>query len=348
MMPTNGRLFPPAIICLATVLAMPAQATPLNCQRPVVGINLAGAEFAASRLPGVFGRDYKFPLASQIRYYHEIGFNAIRLPVLWERLQPELGKPLDADYLRGLTNTLDMANQAGMRVVVDLHNYARYRSSLIGTSEVTSTAYQDLWSRLATALRGHDGLGAYGIMNEPYNTQGGWEAWAQAAVDAIRQVDRETRIYVAGDAFSNAQRWPITHPKPFVNDPSGNFAYEAHLYFDKDGSGKYNQEVPEPEQEAAIRRKATPFISWLARYGKQGVIGEWGVPTSSLDWMSSVQEFLKVANQACLDTYMWAGGSWSPGYKLSLQPDPSGDKPLVTGLREFLSKFLSTEGVTLR
>lgn len=321
---------------LLAAFGVSACAAPLDCNQRLIGINLAGAEFAPQRLPGKYGSEYRFPTEAQFRYYQTAGFNAIRLPILWERLQPNLLGELDPDYLRGIINSLDMAATHRMRLVVDLHNYARYRGKLIGEPEIGVAAFQDVWRRLAAALRGHAALEAYGLMNEPYNTQGQWERWAQAGVDAVRERDRRTRLYVAGDSFSNAHRWPATHPRPFVVDPEGLESYEAHLYFDRDYSGRYQDEAPPGDQAAAVRRKTAGFQAWLQRFGKRGVIGEWGVPTAHLDWAPSVHEFLNFASQACMDTYLWAGGAWSPGYRLSLEPVGTGDKPMMSELRALL------------
>lgn len=324
------------IAALLVVTAAGAAAGTTDCKSRLIGVNLAGAEFAPHRLPGHYGREYRFPIEAQFRYYRAAGFNAVRLPILWERLQPKLFGELDHDYLGGISNSLDLAASQHMRLVVDLHNYARYQGKLIGEQEVGVAAFQDVWRRLAKELRGHPALEAYGLMNEPYNTQGQWERWAQAGVDAVRELDRRTRLYIAGDSFSNAHRWPTTHPKPFVVDPQGLESYEAHLYFDRDYSGRYQEEVPPSDQASAVRRKTAGFQAWLRRYDKRGVIGEWGVPTGNLDWSPSVYEFLKFAGQACMDTYMWAGGAWSPGYRLSLEPTGGGDKPIVSELRALL------------
>ncbi len=45
-------------------------------------------------------------------------------------------------------------------------------------------------------------------MNEPHDTQGLWPRAAQTAVDSIRTVDMKTPIFIAGDSWSSAQRWP--------------------------------------------------------------------------------------------------------------------------------------------
>src|ERR1700730_12893527 len=58
---------------------------------PLVGVNFAGAAFAAERIPGRLGWDYSYPNIGSIGYFAAKGANVIRLCVLLERLQPQLG-----------------------------------------------------------------------------------------------------------------------------------------------------------------------------------------------------------------------------------------------------------------
>jgi endoglucanase len=69
----------------------------------LMGVKLAGAEFAPQDVPGVIGTDYTYPTHTEIDYYASKGLDVIRLPFLWERLQrTELG-PLDDAELGALT-----------------------------------------------------------------------------------------------------------------------------------------------------------------------------------------------------------------------------------------------------
>ena len=52
------------------------------------GVNLSGAEFGQTSLPGTFGSDYTYPTSAEVDYYKSTGMNFIRLPFRWERLQP--------------------------------------------------------------------------------------------------------------------------------------------------------------------------------------------------------------------------------------------------------------------
>src|ERR1700751_6030252 len=101
------------------------------------------------------------------------------------------------------------ALNTGKKILVDIHNFGRYNTDPIGSGSVTITAFVDLWTRLATIFSGHPGLEGYDIMNEPHDmpTVETWPRAAQATVEASRDVDRTTPIYIEGDGWSNAADW---------------------------------------------------------------------------------------------------------------------------------------------
>lgn len=318
---------------LCSTAAMAAE-----CALPERGINLAGAEFGPSRIPGKVNYDYRFPTAAKIQYYDEAGFNAIRLPFIWERLQPVLYGELDPAYLALIIKFLDDASLQNQHVLLDLHNYGRYRGNIVGTEAVPAKAFRDVWKRLAKALGNHRALLAYGLMNEPHDTGGRWHQVAQAGVDGVRMIDPSHYIYVAGDGWSNAHRWPSVNPTPFVTDPSGLVVYEAHVYFDADYSGRYLTSLDDSvDLPQLVEKRLQPFIDWLEKYGQRGVIGEWGVPGNDPRWLLALDKFLDMADQNCLGWFYWAGGMWwSDAYLLSLEPINGIDRPQMQQIRQRL------------
>lgn len=304
-----------------------------QCPSQIHGLSLAGAEFGGDRLPGMAGRDYRFPSEVKLQYYTKAGFNAVRLPVLWERLQPALFGELDKSYSDLLLAFMDQAAHQGQVVVVDVHNYARYRNEVIGTATVPREALHDVWKRLALLLHEHPALYAYGLMNEPNHTQGLWHSVAQAGVDGIREVDSGHLIYVAGDDWSGTASWPKTNPVPFVQDPSNKIVYEGHVYFDDDFSGRYQKPIADINFDDRVKSRVQPFISWLAKYHQKGVIGEWGIPTKDLAYKNAVDSFIAITSAECLDWFIWAGGQWSASYPLSLEPLNDQEKPMLGYLR---------------
>src|SRR6266513_1417081 len=63
------------------------------------GVNIAGAEFGMSRLPGTYNTDYTYNSEPTFRYFATRNLNLIRFPLQWERLQPVLLGPLDPQNL---------------------------------------------------------------------------------------------------------------------------------------------------------------------------------------------------------------------------------------------------------
>jgi hypothetical protein len=146
------------------------------------GVNLSGAEFTpdAAHLPGVVNTDYMYPTQADYTYIAGRGHKLVRLPIRWERIQPTRGAALDSAQLSMLTTAISRANTAGLKVLVDIHNYARYINStanggaelVLGGGVLTNAHLADLWTLLSTALRGLPGLAGYGLMNEPHSLPG--------------------------------------------------------------------------------------------------------------------------------------------------------------------------------
>jgi hypothetical protein len=209
--------------------------------------------------PGQYGATYFYELPSTFRYLASRGLKVVRIDFKWERIQPVLGAPLDPAELARLHSVVDSAEKAGLRVVIDLHNYGAYQTAdgrqAIGSAEVPVTAFADVWSRLATSFERDPSIAAYGIMNEPEDVGGprAWELDSQAAVDAIRATGDGHEIDVSGDNWSHVETWATEHPVAWINDPLGRTRYDAHQYFDADHTADYRYSYA---QELALAQAA--------------------------------------------------------------------------------------------
>ncbi len=310
----------------------------------MVGVNLAGAEFAASVLPGIEGKNFGWPTAENLDYWKKNGVRLIRLPILWERLQPELKKDFENIYCNKLKDTVKMIGDREMLVIIDVHNYAKYRGKAIGSEECPVDAFADLWGRLAKMFNAKKGVWGYGLMNEPGKCD--WVKAAQAAIDAIRQYDRKTRIFIANDYAA----WSATYakgdlvefiektlriPDPTVlKDPSNMLRFELHTYFDHDNSGTYRKTYEEEVNrkdgpghrvcpEIGIQR-IKPFVEWLKKYNVKGFVGEYSAPANpDVDgrWLEILDRTLSYMQENCLpNTYWGAGIYWTPGNSYLIEP----------------------------
>ncbi|HCJ29224.1 MAG TPA: cellulase, partial [Pseudomonas sp.] len=231
----------------------------------LVGVALSGAAFGPSILPGKHGTNYIYPAESYYKKYAEQGLKLVRLPFLWERIQPQLDTELDAAQLALLTRSLDFAQKHGVKVVLDMHNYYRYYREPIGSENVPIRSFANTWKLIAEKIGNHPALSGYGLMNEP-NTKGLWPEAALAAAKEIRKVDRTNWIYVAGDRFSSAWHWPQSNTQliadPWMRDPENRLIFEAHMYLDRDTSGLYTDKTETFAPDLGINR-ANPFVVWL-------------------------------------------------------------------------------------
>lgn len=303
------------------------------------GINLAGAGFASNKIPGVYGTDYQFPSESHFAYYSGAGFNAVRLSIIWERLQPVLLGELNSEYLAHIEEMLIYAEKYGVKLILDLHNYQRYEGRLIINDKAGRDAFRDIWVRIPQALKAYSSLYGYGLMNEPHDTEGTWHKLAQVGVEAIRTVDKKRVIYVAGDGWSNAHRWPQVNPDVFIDDPYSNIKYESHVYFDSDFSGRYKDVEWWPSDVLErVDNRLMPFLRWLEVKKVHGVIGEFGVPSDDEDWLVMLDRFLFLSDKYCLDWFYWAGGQWSDKYELSLEPRNGKPRLPLKKIRKYISK----------
>mgnify|MGYP000933792883 FL=1 len=301
------------------------------------GINLSGAEIKSAQKPGIIDIDYHYPQANEYIYFAGKHMNIIRLPILWERLQPKARGELDTEQLALLQQAVANAKAAKMHVIVDVHNYAKYYGHIIGSNKVPIGTFNDLWRRLAIAFK-DDNAVIFGLMNEPYdiNPQP-WAAAVQASIDTIRKTGANNLILVPGALWTGAHSWYSTVAGQSnavalasIRDPLDHYAIEVHQYLDADSSGTSGKCVSATIGSERLRS----FTKWLRLHKKRGFLGEFGTSntvTCNLalnDMLGYIQSNPDVWTGWCA----WAAGTWWPGkYPFNLNPDAKGrDKPQMS------------------
>ncbi len=285
------------------------------------GVNLSGAEFQDRAEPGTYGVDYAFPTAQEITYFTGKGLRVLRIPVRWERLQDGLDGPLNLTNVARLDSVVAVAAAHHAQVIVDVHNYGRYvlngTSYPVGSPQVPQAALADLWRRLAAHYAGHAGIYGYDLMNEP--SEPTWRQDAQAAVDAIRRVDRTTTILVEGDTVGQPPSFTVT-------DPAARLLYSIHDYFDRASSGFYKpgESYDTDAVYPAIGvDRAQDVIVWLHAHHARAFYGEYGVPNTDPRWLTVLDLFLRYlsahSDVIAGGTYWSAGPRWGE-YPLSVEP----------------------------
>lgn len=286
----------------------------------MIGVNLSGAEFG--KVGSAYGYSYIYPSAADIKYYTDRGVELFRLPVKWERLQPTANGELDIAELGRLKKFLAAADAAGVKVIVDVHNFGTYKGEKVGSADVPNAQFADFWKKLATEIGDIKSVYGYDLMNEP-NKMGSADAWpqaAQAAVDAIRTVDMNTKIYVEGNNYAAAQGWAKNNPTLDIQDPANLIVYQAHIYFDRWSSGTYGESYDQQGATPEMGAKAIQgFVAWLAERGAEGMIGEFAVPDNDPRWLAVLDNFLTAVRDAGLEATYWGAGPWWGDYILALR-----------------------------
>ncbi|HUT36027.1 MAG TPA: glycoside hydrolase family 5 protein [Planctomycetota bacterium] len=300
----------------------------------MIGVSLACGEFG--KVPGVFDRDYTYPGEKHFAYCKSKGLLVVRLPFKWERVQREAMAPLDESEMARLDRVVGHARKHGIRLLLDVHNYARCGGKLIGTKDLPNEAFADLWRKLATHYKDESAIFAYGLMNEPHDTEGLWPAAAQAAVDAIRSVDRTHTIFVCGDGWGGAHSWQAINRNLAVNDPEGNLVYEAHQYLDRDSSGTYKESYDASGATPTLgAERLKPFADWLKERNARGFIGEFGVPDNDPRWLVVLDNFLAAMKENGIGGTYWAAGPWWGKYAQSVEPRDGRDRPQMAVLERY-------------
>ena len=89
------------------------------------GIALSGLDFGQGII-GQLGTNYFVSAQSTWNYFAQKGFTTVRLPFLWERIQQNLYGALDPTFAGIIDGEIVKAKNAGIKVILDIHNYGRY------------------------------------------------------------------------------------------------------------------------------------------------------------------------------------------------------------------------------
>lgn len=196
--------------------------------------------------PGVYGAGYGYGTAASYQYLAAHGVKLVRLAVRWERLQAQVGGLLRSSELDRLTTAVNAAGAAGIKVILDLHQFGRYSlgstgglgsMQVIGNYPATEAMYVDLWAKLAQAFAQNRTVIGLDLMNEPaWIAPHWWHQYSQDAVTAIRANGVNKTVIVEGAHWSGSGDWTRWNPRPWIHDPLGKVRYEAHSWWSGHGA----------------------------------------------------------------------------------------------------------------
>ncbi|WP_455874349.1 glycoside hydrolase family 5 protein [Rhizobium yanglingense] len=325
------------ILTIAAAAMLPWHAGLAEAAGPCFrGINLSGAEFGNPG--GEIFKDYAYPSEETIGYFKQKGMNIVRLPFLWERLQPELGQALNDAELQRIKDTVALLRKHEMTAILDPHNYAQYKKTQVGTPPATTLAFADFWTRLASEFANQDDV-IFGLMNEPHDIASDkWLSAANAAFRGIRAVGANNLVLVPGTKWTGAHSWQSDGPGGpngtvmlGVKDPRKNFAYEVHQYFDSDSSGTHDECSGNENARNAIIRMS----EWAREHGTRVLLGEFGVSQAPecVAGLKTVLDTMQENGDVWLGWTYWVAGDWWPASEpLNVQPHDGHERKQIAVL----------------
>jgi endoglucanase len=310
-------------------------------EKGLKGVNLAGAEFNSSKLPGKLNKDYLYPNQADLDYILALGGNVIRLPFRWERIQPLLFGELAPAELLNLKSVVTAANKIHLCVILDIHNYGSYGKDPIGTDAVPVEAFHDLWTRLAAQFSDPEKT-VFGLMNEPAKMKIGlWASTAQSTVSEVRKSGAKNIILVSGGRWSGVHEWfkkidGISNADAFdaLEDKLARTWLEVHQYADSNFSGM-GRECIGPDR---FEKMFISLSSWAKKNNQKLFLGEFGV-SQDANCLVALSEILKHVNDSDIwrgSTY-WAAGRWWGNYPFSIQMKEGVEPPQTIALRKYFS-----------
>lgn len=336
------RLLVSVLACIASLVAGdPAPASsPASSAQPVAytGVNLAGGEFGTFKdgVMPLYGHKYIYPRVSSLDYFIGKGMNIFRIPIRWENLQNEARKPLLQSELARVRELITAITSRGAVAIIDPHNYGRYLGKQFGDG-TSPEDFADFWARMAAEFK-DDPRVWFGLMNEPHGLKN-----PQALVDcvnaatlAIRAAGAANMLLVPGNYWTSAGTWHSNGDKSNAvlmlgyKDPIDHFAFEVHLYLDKDNSGT-NKEVVSPTVGSSRARR---FTEWCRENKVRGFLGEFAAPLVS-DGKPAIDDltaFMEANRDVWIGWTWWAAGPWWGEYMFTIEPKGGADREQMTWL----------------
>jgi endoglucanase len=303
------------------------------------GINLAGAEFGESHMPGTFGTHYTYPDAATFARFNSYGFDCVRLPIRWERLQPDIDAAFDEAEWGRLGGAVRAARQHDQTIIIDVHNSARRRvradgfaaEHMIGSALVPLDALARFWAQLARMTLS-DAHVVHGIMNEPADIEPRvWLEIANRTIAAIRGAGAGQLILAPGVDWTGAHSWfssGNTLMQRLV-DTKRNMAIEVHQYLDTDSSGRSGRSV----SPTIGSERLEAFQEWAREHRFKAFLGEFGAGADPTSVAALTDMLIEVERNpdVWIGWAAWAAGPWwPPDEPLRLEPDAGGILPAQT------------------
>lgn len=305
----------------------------------LLGVNMSGAEFNSSVVPGVVNTNYIYPTANELTFIRDQGATVIRLPIRWERIQRSLKSPLDAGELARIQQTVQTASANGLCVLIDIHNYATYFGDPLTKDPALQDGFVDLWLRLAREFT-DPATTIFGLMNEPSKIPvADWAILAKRTLAELRRANAKNVVIVAGGKWSGVHDWfkdqnGVSNATAFADlkDPLNRVLLEAHQYVNPYYSGM-NAECLTPDQFDLMFQNIN---AWAIANNQRLFLGEFATSATG-NCLLTLDKLLQLTDNAAWRGWSyWAAGRWWPAnYPFVLNTTNVGISPQWASLKKY-------------
>jgi endoglucanase len=313
------------LVCVCVILSSLVSCTPMTNSTFRYGMSVAGLEYSSSTSNPLYNENYTDIPSSVFEQIKSTGLDHVKVPFDWMALQPQLGGELNEEYLSHINQTVKNAASHSLGVILDMHNFGRYGaedSNKVVDGEIVSIQnFVDVWQRLSQIYKDDSRILAYCLMTEPYDmpTPTTPENYKNSTtttmynetIAALRSLGDTTLIITQLDQWASVRMFTQIYgpdPEPWIIDPINHTIYEAHMYFDTEGSGKYTDNnsafvVTYPTSKAISDMQ--PYITWCKKHNLPVYFGEFGVPNTEV-YTNYLQDILTFFDKNNVNWTYWA------------------------------------------
>ncbi len=187
---------------------------------------------AGVNTPGLEGDGYFFDrglkyLTKKSTYTNikEKGFDHIRVPIDFRLFYNEETNTLDEDMIKNYDKILDLAEWAGLYVIIDFHGWY----DITPSSKIDVDLFVNIWTLVAERYKDRSNYVIFELMNEPSGQTAGparLNRLQKQAIEAIRESNPERLILCA--APDGNQPWLLGELS--IPEDDKNLAVAVHIY----------------------------------------------------------------------------------------------------------------------
>lgn len=311
----------------------------------VRGAAISGLEFSTELLP----------LQGDFTWLAAKGFTHVRIPYLWNRVQPTLGSALTTSVtsFANLVQCVTWARASGLKIILDMHNYGKRpiaatgTSYYFGTDSIPEYYLVDFYDKLSAYFGDVPDI-FYELQNEPDRllTSEFMYKLMNGCIGVIRKNGCRTTV-IANTLGPNAYLFKrYTNKQALENfgklkDPLDNVVYCAHQYLDSGYGGSAATCV------VGANVAVDDFIKYASDNGLKVIFTEFafGDPTVASNAQCGIEGpalLEKMNAEPSVGWLAWGCGSrWTTSYAFRMIPvagnDPTNaDTGYVTTLIRYI------------